>query len=113
MFYLLDEIKRQLLDANAKAVFTLTTLYSLAAAAVKLGNSSIPIITIKTQVSDIFESVNYDILKQFAFEIFFAYFLTILQLIICITSFNTLFLQFISSVTTQLGICFFFIKQIY
>lgn len=48
-FKILGEINTQLIDANAKAIITLTDLYDLAKKSLK--ESQIPIITIKSMVS--------------------------------------------------------------
>lgn len=48
-FEILVEINKQLIDANAKAIITLTDLYDLAKRS--LNESQIPIITIKSMVS--------------------------------------------------------------
>ncbi|KAF5302854.1 hypothetical protein FQA39_LY02034 [Lamprigera yunnana] len=46
-----DEISKQLLDTNAKAIITLGTLYSVVATSLRITNQKIPIISIKSKVS--------------------------------------------------------------
>lgn len=51
IYFFSDEISRQLVDSDAKAIVTLTQLYPLVAEAVKKSGKPIQILTIKTQVS--------------------------------------------------------------